>query len=808
MNCVSGPSKSLLLGILLLVRFDCGRCVAEELPGSGFFQAYCHDCHAKGASEGGLDLGKLDRDLAQPQTLAMWIRIHDRVKDGEMPPPDAKQPSEKNKAEFLATFGKPISEAHAQAKGTVLRRLNRREYENTVNDIFATNLDLVPLLPADGRSHEFDNVGEALNISMEQLKRYLEAVDLAIETSIAKTTEKPQAQTIRASYAATRGAEQFLGKQWLKLPDGAVVFYRNFGYPTGMLREANALVTGKYKIRIKGYAHQSKEPITFAVGATTFQRGAEQPTFGYYTLPPGNPSVVELEAWIEARYMVDVTVQGLSDPNYEIKNKGVENYKGPGLAIQSIELEGPIVEEFPSRGHHLLFDGLVRKEIEPRNPNDKRRPNYRPQFQLIASAEEVEPILVRIASRAFRRPASEEEVSPYLTLYQSEIEEGSSAEEALKTATAAIFCSPDFLYLRESQGELDDYALASRLSYFLTRSLPDEELMGLAKAGKLTRDSNVLAEQTERLLNYPHSARFVEEFTDTWLNLRDINFTTPDQQLFPEFNPFLQFSMLAETRSYFRELIEKNLSVTNLVKSDFAMLNSRLAEHYGIAGVEGPEIRKVTLPFGSERGGFLSQSSILKVSANGTNTSPVVRGVWVMERILGESPPPPPPGIPGVEPDIRGAETLRQLLDKHRSSDNCRACHQKIDPPGFALESFDPTGAWRDRFRTLGEGQPVNLNLDGRKVRYKLGPLVDASCELPDGEKFSGFKEFRDHLASQPDRLAKTLATKLLIFATGREMGFSDREEIARIVKESAKTNHGVRDLIHLTIASEIFRWK
>jgi hypothetical protein len=179
-----------------------------------------------------------------------------------------------------------------------------------------------------------------------------------------------------------------------------------------------------------------------------------------------------------------------------------------------------------------------------------------------------------------------------------------------------------------------------------------------------------------------------------------------------------------------------------------------------------------------------------------------------MERILGESPPPPPPGIPGVEPDIRGAQTLRQLLDKHRSSDNCRACHQKIDPPGFALESFDPTGRWRDRFRTLGEGQQVNLNLDGRKVRYKLGPPVDASCELPSGEKFSGYNEFRDHLASHPDRLAKTLATKLLIFATGREMGFSDREEINRIVKESAKNGYGVRDLIHLVTASEIFRRK
>ncbi len=222
----------------------------------------------------------------------------------------------------------------------------------------------------------------------------------------------------------------------------------------------------------------------------------------------------------------------------------------------------------------------------------------------------------------------------------------------------------------------------------------------------------------------------------------------------------------------------------------------------------GPEIRRVKLPVGSERGGFLSQGSVLKVSANGTNTSPVVRGVWVAERILGETPPPPPPGIPGVEPDIRGAKTLRELLDKHRNLDNCRVCHQKIDPPGFALESFNPIGGWRDRFRSLGEGEKVKLEIDGRKVRYKLGPPVDASGQLPDGRQFAGYLEFRDQLASDPDRLAKTLATKLLIFATGREMGFSDRAEIARIVKTSAQNGHNVRDIVHLVIGSEIFRHK
>ncbi len=383
-----------------------------------------------------------------------------------------------------------------------------------------------------------------------------------------------------------------------------------------------------------------------------------------------------------------------------------------------------------------------------------------------------------------------------------------AVEESLRTAVAAILCSSDFLYLRENAGWLDDFAIASRLSYFLTRTAPDQELLLLAKSGELTREPKNIENQTERLMKDVRFARFVTDFTNAWLDLRNINFTNPDQKLYPEFDPFLRYSMVAETHTYFQKLVQDNLPVSNLVKSDFAMLNRRLAEHYGVENVTHPDLRPVSLAADSVRGGLLSQTSVLKVSANGTNTSPVVRGVWVMERILGQVPPPPPPGIPGVEPDIRGATTLRELLDKHRDSDTCRSCHEIIDPPGFALESFDPIGGWRERFRSIGGGEPVDHVVDGNKVRYRLGQPVDASCQLPSGETFDGYREFRDHLASQQDVLAKTLAIKLLTFATGREMGFSDREEIKRIVAQSKSQGYGIRDLMHLVVQSEIFRRK
>ena len=453
-----------------------------------FFTKYCWDCHGDGTAEGGLDLSEIGEGLADEKTIAAWIRIYDRVRIGEMPPQDATQPSEQHRDTFTRLLGDPLTKAHAASKGTVLRRLNRREYQNTMNDIFGTHLDLVGMLPEDGRSHEFDNVGEALSISLVQMQRYLDAADRVLDAAIVNTVAKPESKTIRASYADTRGAEQWLGSKWLQRDDGAVVFFTESGYPSGMLREANVNQSGFYKVRVTGYAHQSNQPITFSIGATTFARGAEQPTFGYYSMPPGEPTTVEIQAWIESRYMVQVEPYGLTD-RYEIENNGIENYKGPGLAILYVEVEGPIIEEYPSRGHQLLFDGINRHEIEPRNPNDKTKSWYKPQFVVVSenAVADVKLVLQRVATRAFRRPVAPDKVTAYVDLFKSQVEDGATIEEALRTAVSALFCSPDFLYLPEPTGKLDDYALASRLSYFLTRTLPDEELLAVAQSGKLSK---------------------------------------------------------------------------------------------------------------------------------------------------------------------------------------------------------------------------------------------------------------------------------------------------------------------------------
>ena len=517
---------------------------------------------------------------------------------------------------------------------------------------------------------------------------------------------------------------------------------------------------------------------------------------------------VELTAKIDANYMISIEPYGIVDPDLGIRRRNktpITTVKTPGLGIHSVEIEGPLISEFPSAGHKLILKGINRAEIPPRNPDDRNKSKYKPQFEIKSANEkaDAEQALGRLANAAFRRPVEPREVTPYVKLFQAERAKSEAFEPALRTAAIAVLSSPHFLYLREPAGALDDYALASRLSYFLTRTAPDAELLDLAQAGKLRGN---LHAQTERLLKDDRFERFITDFTQSWLNLREMDFTIPDRTLYPEYEPYLRFSMPRETEAFLRELIAGNHPASAIVKTDFAMINDRMAKHYGIDGVAGTQFRKVALPANSWRGGFLSQGSVLKVSANGSATSPVVRGVYVMERILGITPTPPPPNISGVEPDIRGTATLRELLDKHRNVVSCASCHNKIDPLGFALESFDVTGLRRDRFRNRNsESKRVDVVVRGRQVQYRLGPEVDSSGKFLDGSTYNDFRAYRDYLAKHDDRLARSFAGKLLTFATGRELGFSDRDELDRIVADTAQNKHRLRDVFHRIIRSEIF---
>jgi hypothetical protein len=440
------------------------------------------------------------------------------------------------------------------------------------------------------------------------------------------------------------------------------------------------------------------------------------------------------------------------------------------------------------------------------------RPDAEPGIFTVQSVEplkDADRLLATFLPKAFRRPVSDAIRQSYVAKVNARLQAGDCFESAMRWAYRAALCSPDFLYHVEPVGKLDSYALANRLSYLLWNSLPDAQLTSLAANGKLTTP-DVLRGEVERLWNDPKSQRFVDDFLGQWLKLRSIAANDPDKKLYPEFSPYLQDSMVAETRAYFRELLTKNLNASHLVKSDFAMLNEKLAKHYDIPGVSGSQIRRVTLPADCPRGGFLTQAAVLKVTANGTTTSPVPRGAFVLERILGQPPEPPPPNIPAVEPDVRGASTIREQLDKHRSNASCASCHAKIDPPGFALESFDVIGGYRTRYRSIGTGDPAPRgHIDPFiGIGFKLGKAVDASGVMPDGQKFQDIRGFQTLLAADTDRLLHNFAVQIAVYSTGRPIAFSDRPALATIVQVTKNKGAGLRTLLHELIQSELFQTK
>jgi hypothetical protein len=487
-------------------------------------------------------------------------------------------------------------------------------------------------------------------------------------------------------------------------------------------------------------------------------------------------------------------------------------WSGTVIGLESFEAVGPIHETWPPDSHRRLFRDvpltpLPRAEIAKL----KRRPDEPLPTLTLAptdAAADAERLMADFLSRAFRRRPPATEVERYTAIARELLSDGASFEEAMLTAYQAALCSPDFLFFQEQPGRLDGEALANRLSYFLWRSMPDEALLEAGRSGALFEPAKLHA-QVERLLNDPRSERFIADFTDQWLRLREIDATQPDPELYPEYHDDfeLQDSLLRETHAFVGELVKSNLGVDQIVDSQFAMINRRLAKLYDIPGVEGTHIRKVELPPGHIRGGLLTQASVLKVTANGTTTSPVTRGVWLMDRILGSPPPPPPPDVPAIEPDIRGAVTIRQQLAKHREADACAVCHRSIDPPGFALECFDVLGGFRQQYRALGV-KPLDIVHRRQKVKYGWGLPVETGGETDTGKRFNGLEEYQQILLADKPRLARNLVERLVTFATGAPVQFGDHPDVDRIVKNLEADGFRLRSMIHEVTASRMFQSK
>jgi hypothetical protein len=535
------------------------------------------------------------------------------------------------------------------------------------------------------------------------------------------------------------------------------------------------------------------------------------------------PKVHELDVWLQASEMIRPDAGRLfrSRPGAgRWQNPLAEKDGQPGVVFRWLEVEGPIYDQWPPAGHKLLFGDLPMVDREPAKADEtpeedqrgRRRFKPAPGVEVISKnpMADAERLLREFLQHAYRRPTSEADVKRFLPVVQSALKKGNNFTDAMIAAYTGALCSPEFVYLEEKPGRLGDFTLASRLSFFLWNSAPDEELRRCAAKNELHKP-DVLRAQTERLLADPKSRQFVDAFLDYWLDLRKILATAPDANLYSDYylDDLLTESALEETRLFFAELLREDLPARNVVASDFAMLNERLADHYGLPKIEGVALRRQALPKDSVRGGFLTQAAVLKVTANGTTTSPVLRGAWIMERVLGQKPPPPPPSVPAVEPDIRGAVTIRQQLEKHRTLESCNACHAKIDPAGFALENFDVMGGWRGRYRSEAGGELAQgIAKSGQKFAFHYALPVDASGELPGGRKFRDIRDLKQLLLADEKQLARNLARQLTVYATGAPIRFADREPIEQILERASSSHYGVRSLIHELVQSELFLHK
>jgi hypothetical protein len=522
-----------------------------------------------------------------------------------------------------------------------------------------------------------------------------------------------------------------------------------------------------------------------------------------FDLPSDTPRVAEVTVRLNEKEMLLVAAAGcgIAADGSEARDVGAAKFTGSGLAMQWAEIEGPLIERWPPPSVQRVFGEIP---VQPLTEGGSPERGY----ALVEkdAARKLDKVIAAFAQRAFRRPVQKEDLSRYAKLAHDTLTGGANLETALRRSLKAILTSPEFLFLREVPGQLDDYALASRLSYFLWSTMPDDELLQLAAKGNLHEPATLRA-QTERLLASPKAHAFVANFCGQWLNLRAIDATMPDKRLYPEFDDLLQAAMVRETESFFEEVLRGDMAAATLIDSDFAMLNRRLAEHYGIPGVTGEDFRKVALPAGSHRGGLLTQASILKVTANGTLSSPVLRGVWVMKRILGRETEPPPADAGSIEPDTRGSTTIREQLAKHRRFETCAGCHKYMDPAGFALESYDVIGGWREAYRGK-KGKPAVDPLTQKQLNYKLGLPVDPSGQLADGRKFANIEEFKKLLLDQQDAVARNLANNLVAYATGGGVTFSDRAEVEKILSQVKPHSYPVRSLIHAIVQSPLFQKK
>ena len=803
---------------LLLIHLPPGITLADDAAKtfqqrvSPILKAACTNCHGGSSPEAGLDLDGNPTIDELSTSYHHWFKVADQVEIGTMPPEGEGTLDAKDKQTLLGWIRGDLTNllvARQRKEGrSRFRRLSRNEYANTVQDIFGIRPPVVKTMPVDGRVDGYDKVSEALPFSPAASDAQLQIAEQTVERMF---THPGDQQTHRLWSNDTGQSKGHA----LELPDGWWVSFNSDTTSGRLIKEGpngrrmfpSPRKPGWHRLRMHVYGYQTDKPLPVGIyGGHVAAYPQIIELLNVVDVPPGKPAIVETDVYLRTTRDSDLPVGdgirliplGLGVPVPKNTLASVRGKDKPGLAIQWVDM---VELEAALPGQEILFGEMsaAAKQAFKQNATLKNAQKV--------SRDELQSVVTNsfgaIGARLYRRDLNEQELSASVKNYMEAVDVGMPLKQAFVTEVAAMMTAPDSLCVVENPGRLTEFALASRLSYFLWNSTPDEELLEVARNGKLS-DPQVLRAQTERLLRDEKSERFVKDFLDQWLGLWGIDNTTPDKDLYPEYDDLLKFSSVVETQATFRHMLDKNLSVRDFVAPRWGMLNDRLTRHYGIPGVEGFAIREIRLPTDTPFGGIWTQASTMKVTANGTLTSPVKRGVWVSDRLLGISIPPPPPTAGAVDPDTRGASTLREQLALHSKEGSCKACHARFDPYGFALESFDVMGNFRTSYRVLTD------STSGEKSKQKWidGLPVDCTGTTPDGKDFADARELRAMLAENPAQLARGVVRHLLTYATGEPATPIDQPAIDAIVRDAARDNYGLRSLLHGVIQSEVFRWK
>lgn len=724
---------------------------------------YCVDCHGGSEPEADVAFDKLAEPAAAIGQKDAWLKAREYLRSELMPPKGEQQPTPDERKAMIAWIeaqflGVDCTLARDPGRVTI-RRLNRTEYNNTIRDLLGVDFHPADDFPADDVGYGFDHIGDVLSMPPILLEKYLAAAEEIVERAIyVHTPDKTPRQTFIAAKIGHNSGSPHGEKGCWGLSSSGDVF-TDVSFPA----------KGEYMLRGRAFGDQAGDELP----KMAFRLDGKEVYVADVAARAGDPATYETKVTVEPgqKRFALAFINDFYDP----KNPDPHN-RDRNLAIEWLEVQGPL-------------------DARPATPPESHQKIIFCQPTGDDVRQCIDRILERFVTRAYRRPARPQEVERLAKFVERAMTQGDSFERGIQLAVEAVLVSPHFLFRIESGRRggrdgnngpvqpINDFQLATRLSYFLWSTMPDDELFREATAGTLR---NNLSAQVNRMLRDAKSRALVDNFCTQWLEIRRLNTITPDAKRFPAFDDELREAMLRETKMFFASIIDEDRSVLDLVDADYTFLNERLARHYGILRVTGPEFRRVQLT-DRDRGGVLTQASVLTVTSNPTRTSPVKRGKWILEQMLGAPPPPPPPGAGELKDDEQVALTgsVRQRTEQHRANPACASCHALMDPLGFGLENFDAVGAWRDRDRAF---------------------FVDASGELTDGSKFKGPKELKAILRAKKDDFARCFTEKMLTYALGRGLEPYDKCAVDDIVAALAKDGYKFSTLIQQVVASDPFQ--